>query len=118
MVEYILRNGFMTTNTIEWARLYEDAAVRNVAVDAEPAQGLMVSTIWEGIHAGSMPGQGMPLVFSTALVIDGAVAKEWRSATEQQALLQHAEVVRQVLKREPQPEDGFLERIIEASNAG
>jgi hypothetical protein len=101
-------------DTIEWAMKFEDVAYRVIAVDTDGPDQPMVSTIWEGLDLGHsvIPGS-IPLIFETALVVDGYVTDKWLSATEEDALHNHALACREYLLRDPRPEDGHVQTIIE-----
>lgn len=102
-------------DTIVWARKYEDVAYRVVAVDSDGPEAPMVSTIWEGLDRGlSLHQDGSSaLIFETALLINGHVENAWLSHTEQEALHIHHQVCVDHLGREPRPEDGHVQTIIE-----
>lgn len=107
------RKGQPIAETLEWAAKYEDVSYRIVAVDTDGPgyEAPMVSTIWEGINT---LGDEVPTrIFDTALVVDGVVQEGWRSDTEEEALITHETVCRIHLGREPRPEDGHVQAIID-----
>lgn len=108
MVDYYNKQGLLLPNSYIWARLIEDPAYCNIAVDVE--QNFMVSTIWEGHER---PGEQAG-IFETAILRDGHIVQRFRWRDLEAAEKGHAEVVRQALLREPQPEDLYLEKIIQA----
>lgn len=102
-------------DTIEWAQKYEDPAYRIVAVDQDVPGGPMVSTIWEGLAKGAPlhPTTESALIFETAWVVNGNVEQTWWDHTEEQALRRHRVVCLSMLGREPKPEDGHVQTIVE-----
>lgn len=104
-------------DTIEWARKYEDDAYRIVAVDSDGPTSPMISTIWEGLDRGHYLHQdgSTALIFETARVVDGDVVEAWLSHTEEDALHNHRQACIDFLGREPRPEDGHVQTIIERS---
>jgi hypothetical protein len=93
---------------MEWARAYEDPAIRTVAIDIDMDIETMVSTIWEGMLA-LRPG-----TFETAVMVKGEMIDMYRWHSEAEAVEGHAETCRKVLGREPRPEDGWVEKRIAA----
>ena len=107
MTDYYNKQGLLLPNGVIWARLAEDPAYRNVAVDVE--ENFMVTTIWEGHER---PGEGTG-IFETTIHKDGDPKQRFRWRDLDAAIKGHAEICRQALLREPQPEDLYLERIVE-----
>jgi hypothetical protein len=108
VIDYYNKQGLLLPNAVIWARLIEDPAYCNIAVDVE--QNFMVSTVWEG-HERQGEGPG---IFETAILRDGVVVQRFRWRDLDSAEKGHAEIVRKSLLREPRPEDLYLEKIIEA----
>lgn len=102
-------------DTLVWARLYEDTAYRVVAVDSDGPTSPMVSTIWEGLDRAHTLGQdgSTAMIFETALLVDGRISEAWLSHTEEDALWNHRQACLDYLGREPRPEDGHLQTIID-----
>lgn len=98
--------------TIEWARAFEDTATRLVAVDLDEDTQTMVSTIWEGITKTVRGG-----TFETAVLVQGDIIDLYRWYSEEEAFEGHAGTCRKVLGREPRPEDGYRQRIIDHDTA-
>jgi hypothetical protein len=109
------RKGEPIDDTKEWAELYEDIAQRCVAFDGTEEGEPSVSTIWMGMSSDSFLQPDRPYrVFETAeLDGQGHLVRFDRADTEEQALAMHAQYCQEVLGRDPQPEDGWVEQIIE-----
>lgn len=107
------RKGQPIEDTIEWAKKLEDPAYRIVAVDTDgpDEKAPMVSTIWNGI--ASLSTQAPVDIFETALIVNGNLEDMWRSSTEEQALLTHEAICLIHLGREPRPEDGHIQTIVD-----
>lgn len=105
--------------TLDWARAFEDAAYRIVALDFDE-EHLMVSTIWEGMHspAGLHVTGETAMIFETAKIRDGKVVTKHRWHTEAEALAGHRWMCLDVLGREPQPEDQYRELVITREQEG
>lgn len=101
-------------DTLTWARMYEDDAYRTVAIDADFGEGVMVSTIWEGLDRGLFLHQdgSTALIFETAYLFNGYLERTELSHTEEEALAMHAAFCRTYLARDPRPEDGLVEKRI------
>lgn len=113
-LRYWKRDGTWTEDTIEWAKLYEDPAYRVVAFDGDEG-GLSVSTIWMGISSGSLGSEEFPVhVYETArLNKNGNVVNFTRTSSEAEAMEMHREYCLKTLKREPRPEDGHVQVIVD-----
>ena len=104
MIKYVDREGNLITDTLTWARMYEDENYRRVALDR--VGGVRVSTVWQGFDTRH-PDAEHPEVFEiqVALWSDEAVEKgmdpKWveyeRFSTEASALAAHNDIV-QMLK--------------------
>ncbi len=114
---YFDRDGKEIESTLEWARKYEDAEYRIVAIDSDGApDGVMVSTIWEGINKAFMDGFGEGAhrdTFDTAWLTNGVIYASERTSSEEEAREKHAEFTRLYLGREPRPGDGFKQMAVE-----
>jgi hypothetical protein len=102
-------------DVIEWAIMFEDAAFRVVAVDQDGPGTPMVSTIWNGLDRGHSlhPEPWNVMIFETAYLENGHVVEYWLDNTEEQALQRHRVVCLSMLGREPRPDDGHVQAIIE-----
>lgn len=102
-------------NVIDWAKKYEDVAYRIIAVDMDGPDKPMVSTIWEGMDRSFAipPTDDTALIFETAVVIDGRVIDAFLAHSEEGAREMHRMVCIEILNREPRPEDGHVQTIIE-----
>lgn len=79
---------------LEWAKDFEDDAVRVVA--DETIEGVRVVTIWIGLLNPCSPPEGAPLIFET-MVFGGKIGGEMdRYATETAAVAGHAEMMARV----------------------
>jgi hypothetical protein len=107
MTMFLSRKG-EPMELMEWAVAYEDPAIRTVAIDIEEDIATMVSTIWEGM-VGMRPG-----TFETGVLVKGEMIDLYRWHSEEEAVAGHAEICRAILGREPRPEDGWLEKRVEA----
>jgi hypothetical protein len=102
-------------DTLDWARKYEDPAYRIIAVDQDSEGAPMVSTIWEGLdrainlHADA----DTALIFETAYLEDGRVLEAWLAHSEEEARTRHRMVCLSMLGREPDPESGHVQTIVE-----
>jgi hypothetical protein len=105
------RQRNLLPDVLAWAQLYESTAYRNVAVDKEGES--MVSTIWEGFEALAQMQDYTPAIFETATFDNGKLIDKYRWVTEEDALEGHAQLCRDFLKREPRPEDGYLQKILD-----
>jgi hypothetical protein len=104
------RAGHPIEDTLEWAKLYEDAGYRFVALDVEGDD--RVSTIWEGVDGshGRLPA---PMIFRTAYFVGDEIVDEFSWPSEDSALIGHSAMCFQLLGRLPRPEDGHLQAAIE-----
>jgi hypothetical protein len=101
---------------LAWAHMLEDPVQRIVAVDTDMVDeehGRMVSTIWNGLPARMSQNWENPLIFETAFMENGHIEEVYASSSEALALEQHRDACRLYLGRDPRPEDGFRDRIIE-----
>lgn len=107
-------------DTITWARMFESAEFRVVAVDSDGPDLPMVSTIWNGLDRGMSlhPTPETVMIFETAYLVNGLVQDVWLDNTEEQALHRHRMVCLSMLGREPRPEDGHVQTIIENEKYG
>jgi hypothetical protein len=105
--------------TIEWAKKFEDAAYRNVAVDQDGPDAPMVSTIWQGLDLAHLlrATADTAFIFETAYLEKGLVVQQWIDHSEQDALRRHRMVCLSMLGREPRPEDGLVQKIVERERA-
>lgn len=119
MTQFWSRDG-KPMELLEWATTYEQARFRVVAVDSDGPGQPMVSTIWEGmarplILHDDVAARG---IFETAFIGDEGkivetVDNQARSDTEEEALAQHRAYCLSYLGREPRPEDGHVQMIID-----
>jgi hypothetical protein len=102
-------------DVIEWAIMFEDPAFRVVAVDQDEPGSPMVSTIWQGLAQGAPlhPTDNTVLIFETAYLVNGHVENRWHDHSEEDALHRHRMVCLSMLGREPRPEDGHVQTIID-----
>jgi hypothetical protein len=102
-------------NVIDWAIMYEDPAFRVVALDQDGPGTPMVSTIWNGLDRGNLlrPTPETVLIFETAYLVNDHVEDVWFDNTEEQALHRHRMVCLSMLGREPRPEDGHVQTVID-----
>lgn len=102
-------------DTIEWARKYEDLPYRLVAVDTDGPSEPMVSTIWTGMDQSFSPwsNDDTAMIFETAYIVDGELKDKFVSHSEEGALEMHRMVCLELLGREPRPEDGHVQTIID-----
>jgi hypothetical protein len=102
-------------NVIDWAVMFEDPAFRVVACDQDAPGTPMVSTIWQGLAQGAPlhVTDDTALIFETAFLINGHVEQQWWDHSEEQALHRHRMVCLSMLGREPRPEDGLVQMIID-----
>lgn len=99
-------------DVIEWAKLFEDAGYRLVALDIEG--DVRISTIWQGINLyPTFLPDAVPSIFETmAFRHDDALERMfWPS--EWSALEGHSMLCQAMLGRPARPEDGHLARAIE-----
>lgn len=103
-------------DTIEWAKKFEDVAYREVAVDSDGMGQPMVSTIWNGMDRSLNlhVTDDTAMIFETAYLVNGHIEQTWLANTEQEALVQHEWVCMNYLRRHARPEDGLMQRIIDA----
>jgi hypothetical protein len=103
-------------DTLDWARKFEDAAYRIVAIDTDGPHLPMVSTVWQGLaqEAPLHPTDDTVLIFETAYLEDGHVKELWHDHSEEDALARHRIVCLSMLGREPRPEDGLVRRVVES----
>lgn len=109
------RQGVPIEDVIEWATKFEDSEYRIVAVDQDAPGTPMVSTIWQGMDlsmATVMHPNGIPAIFETAYLVDGAVVDKYIWPSEASALEGHAMMVREFLHREPLPNGGLKSEIL------
>jgi len=102
-------------DTLVWARLYEDPAYRIIAVDQDAEGTPMVSTIWEGLDraVNLHVTDETAMIFETAYLEDGLVVQAWLAHSEEEALIRHRMVCLSMLGREPRPESGHVQTIVE-----
>jgi hypothetical protein len=102
-------------DTIEWAKKFEDLTYRLVAVDVDNPGAPMVSTIWNGMDQAFDPfgTDETALIFETAYIVDGELRDKFASHSEEGALEMHRMVCLELLGREPRPEDGHVQTIID-----
>lgn len=105
---YTFRDGTTTTDTLEWARKFEEHEYRQVKQTVIDDR-LFVSTIWQG-----MPdmGDGIPRTFETAVLRNGMIAWSGFSTTEEEAIAEHERLVA-LLYEAPSPAAAL--RILEKS---
>lgn len=97
-LEYTLRDGSKTTDTITWAKLYEDPEVRHVKrTERIGSDNKVVSTIWQG-----MPHlMGEDRTFETVVLSGGVIISEtYYDPTEEAALATHDMLIAQVERGE------------------
>ena len=98
------RQGKPISDTLEWARLFEDKVYQHVAETTLP-NGKWVSTVWLGLN--HRYADGPPLIFETMVF---AVEGQWderdckRYSTEQEALTGHEAMVKKWSQKEARDE--------------
>jgi hypothetical protein len=102
-------------DTIEWAKKFEDAEYRIVAVDFD-GEHRMVSTIWQGLDLAHSPwvSDDTAMIFETAYMMSGEIVEMFTWHSEEGALEGHDLVCKEFLGRKARPSDGHLQRVIEA----
>lgn len=102
-------------DVIDWARKFEDVGYRVIAVDSDGPGLPMVSTIWQGMDLAHMlhVTDDTAYIFETAFVLDGQAVETFIWHSEEDALAGHRKVCVEMLGREPRPEDGHVQTIIE-----
>lgn len=92
---YYDRNGQPMSDVIEWARMFEDDAIRRVALDEVVCgdESVRVSTVFLGLDHNW--GSGPPMIFETMVFGGPERIDQWqiRYPTEETAKLGHAAVV-------------------------
>lgn len=89
MLEYTLRDGTTTTDTVRWATLYENHDYRSVKRTAV-SDDVTVSTIWQGIPSF---GDDDPNVYET-MILGGPYSNTFlRWWTEEEAVAGHDALV-------------------------
>lgn len=116
MILFWSRKNEPIEDVLVWATMFEDAAFRVVACDQDGPGSPMVSTIWNGMDRSNSlhPTPETVLIFETAYLVNGHVEEMWLDNTEEQALHRHRMVCLSMLGREPKPEDGLVQMIIES----
>jgi hypothetical protein len=115
------REGNPIDDVIEWAKKFEDAEYRIVAVDQDAEGAPMVSTIWQGMDmARNFRDDITPMIFETVLLEadednpgEGKIIRSDMSATEEQARFTHNRYCEDHLNREAAPDNGLKHIIVE-----
>lgn len=107
-------------DVIEWAKKYEDAAYRVVAVDSDGQDEPWVSTIWQGLDLAHMLYQdgSTAMIFETAYLVGGRVVDTVLAHDEAWALENHRDFTVKHLGRLPRPEDGHVQTVIANEKKG
>jgi len=100
MSDYYDRQGNPISDTLAWAKKYEDEEEKRVAEDTLP-DGKWVSTVWLGLDHSF--GEGPPLIFETMVFPKHGDFGELycaRYSTEEEAATGHKKVVQMCLDGE------------------
>jgi len=115
------REGRPIEDVMTWAKAFEDAETRIVAVDQDAPDTLMVSTIWQGLDLGHSLHQDepgfTPMIFETAVLTPdsrgaGHIEQRVIAATEIEARTNHHNLCLELLGRLPAPNNGLKDEIV------
>lgn len=114
------REGNPIEDTLDWARKFEDAEYRIVAVDQDYPGSPMVSTIWQGVDmARNFDTDIPPQIYETALLLpqddnpdEAKITQSHYSATEAEARATHQRMCEDFLNRDAAPNDGHKGEIV------
>lgn len=90
---YYDKDGKPITDTLEWAKKFEDREYRKVGY-TKLTNTVLVSTVWLGLDHDFLE-EGAPIIFETMVFVDGTCTDQKRYSTLEQAKEGHRKLVKE-----------------------